>query len=101
MEHDSVENKPPAYIRASETAKAHGLASVPTKLPGHNVKSDIKTKLKSDKKIHWDKDLNIRFHITTGNEIYDYSQPVIDHQNLNDKTSMIYLMLTSLALDTI
>ena len=66
------------WLSWKQTICAHGRASVPTKLPGHNVTSDIKT----------------------GNEIHDYSQPVIDQKNLDNKISMIYLMLTSLALDT-
>ena len=39
--------------------------------------------------------MNIRFQFTTGNnEIHDYSQPLID------KTSTVYLTLTSLGVDT-
>ena len=42
----------------------------------------------------------ICFHIS-GNEILDYHQPVIDQTEMqNDMTPTIYLMLSSLALDT-
>ena len=97
-------NKPPAYIRAYETAKAHGLASV-LRPPGHSAGSDKNNKTNSDKNnknigVHWNKNLTIRFHIS-GNEILDYHQPVIDQTEMqNNMTPTIYLMLSSLALDT-
>ena len=61
------------------------------------------TKTKRDKKIRFVKDLNIIFQFTTGNkEIHDFSQPLIDEEVkvMLQKPSTVYLMLTSLGVDT-
>ena len=96
LEPDLLLNKPPAYTRAYETAKAHGLASVQIHL-GTELEMTKIPKLKLTKR-------SFRFHIKTGNAILDYYQPVIDQEDKvilqNDITSTVYLMLTSLALDT-